>query len=129
LNPIKKTFTLGTQQVTLETGEIARQAHGAVLCTVDDTGGARRGDGVEIGQARQSFFPLTVDYARRPTPRARSRRLLQARGRPTEKENPDLRASSTGRSGRCSRTAFTTKCRSVAQVLSLNPEVDADIRR
>jgi polyribonucleotide nucleotidyltransferase len=37
LNPIKKTFTLGTQQVTLETGEIARQAHGAVVCTVDDT--------------------------------------------------------------------------------------------
>ena len=37
MNPIKKTFTLGTQQVTLETGEIARQAHGAVVCTVDDT--------------------------------------------------------------------------------------------
>ena len=37
MNPFKKTFTLGTQQVTLETGEIARQAHGAVLCTVDDT--------------------------------------------------------------------------------------------
>ena len=37
MTPIKKTFTLGNQQVTLETGEIARQAHGAVLVTIDDT--------------------------------------------------------------------------------------------
>ena len=37
MNPIKKTFTLGDHQVTLETGEIARQAHGAVICTIDDT--------------------------------------------------------------------------------------------
>ena len=37
MNPTKKTFTLGDQQVTFETGEIARQAHGAVLCTIDDT--------------------------------------------------------------------------------------------
>ncbi|HET7160482.1 MAG TPA: hypothetical protein VFI62_15890, partial [Burkholderiales bacterium] len=37
LNPIKKTFTYGSHQVTLETGEIARQAHGAVICTMDDT--------------------------------------------------------------------------------------------
>src|ERR1700752_2968101 len=37
VNPIKKTFTYGSHQVTLETGEIARQAHGAVLVTMDDT--------------------------------------------------------------------------------------------
>ena len=34
---IKKTFTYGSHTVTLETGEIARQAHGAVLITMDDT--------------------------------------------------------------------------------------------
>jgi len=37
VNPIKKTFSYGDHQVTFETGEIARQAHGAVLCTMDDT--------------------------------------------------------------------------------------------
>ena len=37
MNPIKKTFTLGDHQVSFETGEIARQAHGAVICTIDDT--------------------------------------------------------------------------------------------
>ena len=37
MNPIKKTFTLGSHEVSFETGEIARQAHGAVVCTMDDT--------------------------------------------------------------------------------------------
>ena len=37
MNPIKKTFTYGAHQVTLETGEIARQAGGAVLVNMDDT--------------------------------------------------------------------------------------------
>ena len=37
MNPIKKTFTYGAHQVTLETGEIARQAGGAVMVNMDDT--------------------------------------------------------------------------------------------
>ena len=36
MNPIKKTFSYGAHQVTLETGEIARQAHGAVVCTMEE---------------------------------------------------------------------------------------------
>ena len=36
-NAVRKTFTYGSHQVTLETGEIARQAHGAVLVSMDDT--------------------------------------------------------------------------------------------
>ncbi|EQD48590.1 polynucleotide phosphorylase/polyadenylase, partial [mine drainage metagenome] len=37
MNPIRKTFTLGRHQVTLETGEIARQADGAVMVSMEDT--------------------------------------------------------------------------------------------
>jgi len=37
VNPIKKTFSYGAHQVTLETGEIARQAHGSVVCSIEDT--------------------------------------------------------------------------------------------
>jgi polyribonucleotide nucleotidyltransferase len=37
LNPIKKTITWGRHKLTLETGEIARQAHGAVLVNLEDT--------------------------------------------------------------------------------------------
>ena len=37
MKPISKTFSFGNHQVTLETGEIARQAHGAVICRMDDT--------------------------------------------------------------------------------------------
>ena len=36
-NAVRKSFTYGSHQVTLETGEIARQAHGAVLVSMDDT--------------------------------------------------------------------------------------------
>ena len=74
MNPIKKTFTLGDQQVTLETGEIARQAHGAVVCTIDDTVVLATVVGAKEPKAGQDWFPLTVDYAENaPTPRARFR--------------------------------------------------------
>ena len=58
--PIKKTFQYGAHQVTLETGEIARQAHGAVLITMEDTVVLATVVG-RNGRAGR-IFPLTVDY-------------------------------------------------------------------
>ena len=62
MKAIKKSFPYGRHTVTLETGEIARQADGAVLVSMDDTVVlvtcvAR----TEVKQG-QDFFPLTVDY-------------------------------------------------------------------
>ncbi|MBA3998681.1 MAG: hypothetical protein C0466_16160, partial [Candidatus Accumulibacter sp.] len=61
-NVAKKTFTYGAYQVTLETGEIARQAGGAVLVSMDDTVVLVSAVGNKTAKPDQDFFPLTVDY-------------------------------------------------------------------
>jgi polyribonucleotide nucleotidyltransferase len=127
LNPIKKTFTLGTQQVTLETGEIARQAHGAVLCTVDDTVVLAAVTASKAAKAGQSFFPLTVDYAEKTYAAGKiPGGFFKREGRPTEKET--LTSRLIDRPIRpLFPDGFYNEVQVVAQVLSLNPEVDADI--
>jgi polyribonucleotide nucleotidyltransferase len=127
LNPIKKTFTLGTQQVTLETGEIARQAHGAVLCTVDDTVVLAAVTASKSAKAGQSFFPLTVDYAEKTYAAGKiPGGFFKREGRPTEKET--LTSRLIDRPIRpLFPDGFYNEVQVVAQVLSLNPEVDADI--
>ncbi|MHB1436610.1 MAG: hypothetical protein ACYCVX_03620, partial [Thiobacillus sp.] len=58
----KKTFTYGRHLVTLETGEIARQASGAVLVNMDDTVVLVTVVAKNEVKPGQDFFPLTVDY-------------------------------------------------------------------
>lgn len=65
MNPIRKTFALGRHQVTLETGEIARQADGAVMVTMEDTVVLVTCVALKKAKAGQDFFPLTVDYQER----------------------------------------------------------------
>jgi len=127
LNPIKKTFTLGTQQVTLETGEIARQAHGAVICTVDDTVVLAAVTASKSAKPGQSFFPLTVDYAERTYAAGKiPGGFFKREGRPSEKEI--LTSRLIDRPVRpLFPDGFYNEVQVVAQVLSLNPEVDADI--
>jgi len=124
---MKKTFTLGTQQVTLETGEIARQAHGAVLCTVDDTVVLAAVTASKLPKAGQSFFPLTVDYAEKTYAAGKiPGGFFKREGRPTEKET--LTSRLIDRPIRpLFPDGFYNEVQVVAQVLSLNPEVDADI--
>jgi polyribonucleotide nucleotidyltransferase len=127
LNPIKKTFTLGTQQVTLETGEIARQAHGAVICTIDDTVVLAAVTASRTPKPGQSFFPLTVDYAEKSYAAGKiPGGFFKREGRPTEKET--LTSRLIDRPIRpLFPDGFYNEVQVVAQVLSLNPEVDADI--
>ncbi|MFT4101859.1 MAG: polyribonucleotide nucleotidyltransferase, partial [Burkholderiaceae bacterium] len=58
----KKTFQWGQNTVTLETGEIARQAGGAVVINVDDTVVLASVVAAKNPKPGQDFFPLTVDY-------------------------------------------------------------------
>ena len=67
----RKTFAYGNHQLTLETGEIARQASGAVMVSLDDTVVLVTVVGRKDAKPEQDFFPLTVDYQERPTPPAR----------------------------------------------------------
>ncbi len=127
MNPTKKTFTLGDQQVTFETGEIARQAHGAVLCTIDDTVVLATVVGAKEPKAGQDWFPLTVDYAERTYAAGKiPGGFFKREGRPSEKEV--LTSRLIDRPIRpLFPDGFFNEVQVVAQVLSLNPEVDSDI--
>jgi len=127
LNPTKKTFTLGDQQVTFETGEIARQAHGAVLCSIDDTVVLATVVGAKEPKAGQDWFPLTVDYAERTYAAGKiPGGFFKREGRPSEKET--LTSRLIDRPIRpLFPDGFFNEVQVVAQVLSLNPEVDSDI--
>src|SRR5260370_29519966 len=59
---IVKEFKWGQHNVRLETGEIARQASGAVIVDIEDTVGLATVVGAKTAKPSQDFFPLTVDY-------------------------------------------------------------------
>jgi len=127
LNPIKKTFMYGGQQVTLETAEIARQAHGAVLCTIDDTVVLATVVGAKNAKPGQDFFPLTVDYVEKTYAAGKiPGGFFKREGRPSEKEILTCRLID-----RPIRPLFPdgfyNEVQVVATVMSCNPEVDPDI--
>lgn len=70
---ITKTFQYGKHTVTLETGEVARQASGAVIVKMDDTVLLVTAVAAKSAREGQDFFPLTVDYQESSTPAAASR--------------------------------------------------------
>jgi polyribonucleotide nucleotidyltransferase len=127
VNPIKKTFSYGAHQVTLETGEIARQAHGAVVCTMEDTVVLATVVAAKEPRAGQDWFPLTVDYVEKTYAAGKiPGGFFKREGRPTEKETLTCRLID-----RPIRPLFPdgffNEVQVVATVLSLNPEVDSDI--
>lgn len=65
IKPTTKTFQYGGHAVTLETGEIARQASGAVLVRMGDTVVLVTVVAEKEARPGQDFFPLTVDYQER----------------------------------------------------------------
>jgi polyribonucleotide nucleotidyltransferase len=127
LNPIKKTFTLGSHQVTFETGEIARQAHGAVVCTMDDTVVLATVVGAKEPKPGQDWFPLTVDYVEKTYAAGKiPGGFFKREGRPSEKET--LTSRLIDRPIRpLFPDGFLNEVQVVATVMSLNPEVDSDI--
>jgi polyribonucleotide nucleotidyltransferase len=124
---IKKSFTYGSHTVTLETGEIARQAHGAVLITMDDTVVLATVVAAKNAKPGQDFFPLTVDYVEKFYAAGRiPGGFFKREGRPTEKET--LTSRLIDRPIRpLFPEGFYNEVQVIAQVVSLNPEVDADI--
>jgi polyribonucleotide nucleotidyltransferase len=127
LNPIKKTFSYGAHQVTLETGEIARQAGGSVVCTMEDTVVLATVVGAKEPKAGQDWFPLTVDYVEKTYAAGKiPGGFFKREGRPSEKET--LTSRLIDRPIRpLFPDGFYNEVQVVATVLSLNPEVDSDI--
>ena len=126
-NIVKKTFTYGAHQVTLETGEIARQSGAAVLVSMDDTVVLVTVVGNKSVKPGQDFFPLTVDYIEKTYAAGRiPGGFFKREGRPSEKET--LTSRLIDRPLRpLFPDGFFNEVQIVAMVVSLNPEVDPDI--
>jgi len=123
----KKSFTYGAHQVTLETGEIGRQAGAVIMVSVDDTVVLVSVVGNKSVKPGQDFFPLTVDYIEKTYAAGRiPGGFFKREGRPSEKET--LTSRLIDRPLRpLFPEGFYNEVQVVAMVVSLNPEIDPDI--
>ena len=127
MNPIKKTFQYGAHQVTLETGEIARQASGAVIVNMADTVVFVTVVGSKTADPGRGFFPLTVDYQEKAYAAGRiPGGFFKREGRPSEKETLTCRLIDRPIRPLFPK-GFMNEVQVVANVISMNPEVDPDI--
>jgi polyribonucleotide nucleotidyltransferase len=126
-NKVSKTFQYGQHQVTLETGEIARQASGAVLVSVEDTVVLATVVASKSAKAGQSFFPLTVDYIEKTYAAGRiPGGFFKREGKPSEKET--LTSRLIDRPIRpLFPEGFLNEVQVIIHVLSVNPEIDPDM--
>ncbi len=124
---ITKSFQWGDHQVTMETGEIARQASGAVLLNMDDTVVLATVVAQKTAKPGQDFFPLTVDYIEKTYAAGKiPGGFFKREGRLSEGET--LISRLIDRPIRpLFPEGFYNEVQVVIHVLSLNPEVDSDI--
>jgi len=124
---VSKSFQYGNHEVTLETGEIARQAGGAVMVSMGGTVVLVTAVAAPKAREGQDFFPLTVDYQEKFYSAGRiPGGFFKREGRPTEKET--LTSRLIDRPVRpLFPEEFKNEVQVIATVLSMNPEVDGDI--
>ena len=124
---MKRSFQYGDHTVTIETGELARQADGAVLVTMSDTVVLVTAVGLKKATPGRDFFPLTVNYQEKTYAAGRiPGGFFKREGRPTEKET--LTSRLIDRPIRpLFPEGFINDVQVVASVLSVNAEVDPDI--
>ncbi len=126
-NKVKKSIQYGAHELTIETGEIARQADGAVLVSYGDTVVLVTVVGKTEVKAGQDFFPLTVDYMEKTYAAGKiPGGFFKREGRPSEKET--LTSRLIDRPLRpLFPEAFLNEVQIVATVMSSDPEIDSDI--
>jgi len=126
-NKVTKTFQWGQHTVILETGEISRQAGGAVIVNIEDTVVLATVVAAKNAKPGQDFFPLTVDYIEKTYAAGKiPGSFFKREGRPSELET--LTSRLIDRPLRpLFPEGFYNEVQVVVHVLSLNPEVSADI--
>ncbi|WP_419633485.1 polyribonucleotide nucleotidyltransferase, partial [Thiolapillus sp.] len=127
MTAIKKEFQFGDHKVTLETGEVARQADGAVIINMDDTVVLCTVVGSKHAMEGRDFFPLTVDYQEKTYAAGKiPGGFFRREGRPSEKEI--LVARLIDRPIRpLFPKGYTNETQVICTVISLNPYVDPEI--
>ena len=126
-NKVSKSFRFGEHDVTLTTGEIARQATGACLCQMDDTVVLATVVAKKETKPGQDFFPLTVDYVEKTYAAGKiPGGFFKREGRPSEKET--LTSRLIDRPIRpLFPDGFFNEVQVIIHVLSADPAVDPDI--
>ncbi len=124
---IKQSFNYGDHEVTLETGEVARQADGAVMVSMGDTVVLATAVGRKEADPGRPFFPLTVNYQEKTYAAGRiPGGFFKREGRPSEKET--LTSRLIDRPIRpLFPKGFMNEVQVITTVISLDPEIDADI--
>ncbi len=126
-NKVTKSFQWGQHKVVLETGEIARQASGAVLVDIEGTVVLATVVGSKTAKPGQDFFPLTVDYIEKTYAAGKiPGSFFKREAKPSEHET--LTSRLIDRPIRpLFPEGFFNEVHVVIHTVSLNPEVDADI--
>ena len=124
---VQKSFTFGNSQISFETGRIARQAHGSVLASMDDTQVLVSVVGAKEAKPGQSFFPLSVDYIEKTYAAGKiPGGFLKREGRPSEKET--LTSRLIDRPIRpLFPNGYMNEVQVMIQVISSNKNVDPDV--
>ena len=127
LTPIRKAVPYGNHTLSLETGEIARQASAAVLASLGDTCVLVTVVGEQESGVARDFFPLTVDYQEKTYAAGKiPGGFFKREGRPTEKET--LTSRLIDRPIRpLFPKGFNKEVQVIATVVSLDPEIDPDV--
>ena len=127
MNIVQKSFTFGNSQITFEAGRVARQAHGAVLASMDDTQVLVSVVGAKEAKPGQSFFPLSVDYIEKTYAAGKiPGGFLKREGRPSEKET--LTSRLIDRPIRpLFPNGYMNEVQVMIQVISANKNVDPDV--
>ena len=124
---VSKSFQFGAHQVTLTTGEIARQATGACVCQMGDTVVLATVVAKKETKPGQDFFPLTVDYIEKTYAAGKiPGGFFKREGRPSEKET--LTSRLIDRPIRpLFPDGFFNEVQVIIHVLSADPMIDPDI--
>ena len=124
---ISKEIKFGEHSLVLETGEIARQADGAVFVSMHGTQVLVTVVGNKEGAEKNSFFPLTVNYQEKTYAAGKIPGGFNKReGRPSEHET--LVSRLIDRPLRpLFPNHFYNEVQIIATVMSLNPDVPADV--
>jgi polyribonucleotide nucleotidyltransferase len=127
LNPVKKKFTYGDQEVVIETGKIARQTSAAVLVTMAETTVLVAVVGQKSAKPGQDFFPLTVNYEEKTYAAGKiPGGFFKREGRPSEKET--LTSRLIDRPIRpLFPKGFMNEVQVTCQVISAHKDTDPDI--
>ena len=127
MNVVRKEFQFGDNKVVLESGRVARQATGAVLCSMGDTVVLVTCVARKDADPGRDFFPLTVDYQERNYAVGKiPGGFFKREGRPSEKETLTCRLIDRPLRPLFPK-GFKNEVQIIATVMSLDPSVDPDI--